>query len=93
MRLAGLSPRPVLVFTQNSSSEGIEIKSNIVAMVAKRAPRQRAYLVAVPVGCGFEAVVVEVAVGLSQQALTRAVRLSVALGSMVPCRTTHLNVA
>ena len=56
---------------------------------------KRSYLVVVPAGAGFDADV-DVGggdAGFSQQVWTLALRLSGAFGSMVPFRTTHLNVA
>ena len=57
---------------------------------------ERRYFVVVPAGAaGFDADAGGGAgdTGFSQQAWTRAFRLSGAFGSMVPCRTTHRNVA
>ena len=57
--------------------------------------RQRSYFVVVPAGAGFDADVDDGGgdAGFSQQEWTLALRLSGAFGSMVPFRTTHLNVA
>ena len=59
-------------------------------------PLERTYFVVVPAeGAGFDADVAGGGgdAGLNQQAWTLALRLSGAFGSMVPFRTTHLNVA
>ena len=58
-------------------------------------PSEHSYFVVVPAGAGVEADVDGGAgdAGFSQQEWTLALRLSGAFGSMLPFRTTHLNVA
>lgn len=56
---------------------------------------EHGYFVVVPAGAGLEADVDGGGgdAGFSQQEWTLALRLSGAFGSMLPFRTTHLNVA